>query len=351
MATLSRRALTVALAARQLLDARAVLPAAEAVRRLTPLQAQHAPAPYIALAARLDGFAREHLEAALAERSVVKTTVMRNTLHLVAADDYPGYAQLARQARLRTWRKTYNHLNEADVVAELTAWFEQPRTNPEIRERVKRYPGVADNPWSPVMFARTLLPLVQLPPAGAWDDKRRAQFVADPRPLPEPDDAAALVLERYLDAFGPASSADAAAWAGVAQRDLAPGFARLGTVVHHDEDGRELHDLPGAPLPPEDTPLPPRLLAHWDQPLLAYKARDRIMPPELAQHQLTLSGDPAVTVDGRVAARWSRRADASAVELTIEPLTTIPRAARRVIEAEAERTGRLWECPVRVRWS
>jgi hypothetical protein len=126
--------------------------------------------------------------------------------------------------------------------------------------------------------------------------------VADPRPLPDPADAATLVLERYLAAFGPASERDAAAWAGVAQRDFAPAWERLETVAYG-----ELHDLPGAPLPPADTPLPPRFLAHWDQTLLAYADRERIIPPELQPLAVTISGEPAFTVDGRVAGTWSIR--------------------------------------------
>ena len=351
MATLSRRRLTVALAARQRLIERAPLAPAEAIRALTPLQAQEPIAPYIALAARIDGFAREDLERALHDTAVVKTTAMRRTLHLVAAVDYPAYAQVARQTWLRAWRKAYAHLDEREVTEELTAWFAEPRSNGDVRERVGRYPGVPDNPWGSVLMARTLVPLIQLPPAGTWDDKRRALFVADPRPRPEPADAATLVLERYLRAFGPASKQDVAAWAGATQRDFAPAFERLGTVIHHDEAGRTLYDLPDAPLPPEDTPLPPRLLGHWDQVLLAYKERDRIMPPEVAPHGLTLSGDPTVTVDGRVAARWRARAEPARLELSIEPLTAIPRAARAAIRAEAEATGALWQRRVRVRWS
>jgi hypothetical protein len=341
--TLTRAELTAALAARQMLIARERVAPAEAIRRLTPLQAQHPPAPYIALAARVDGFDRAGLEAAITAGDVVKTTIMRLTLHVAAAADYPAYAQLTRQARMRAWRRTYAHLDEEQVTVELGEWFRKPRTNPEVRERVGRYEGVTSDPWTPVIFARTLLPLVQLPPGGFWDDGRRASFVVDPRPLPDLADAAALVLERYLAAFGPASRRDVAAWAGVAQRDFGDAWARVPTVSYRDERGSELLDLPGAPLPPASTPLPPRLLAHWDQPLLAYADRERIMAPEIQGRQLTLSGDPTVTVDGRVVASWAIARDGAAATLTITPHVDIPRTARADLRTEAERTARLCE--------
>jgi hypothetical protein len=332
---LRRAELTAALAVRQMLAERRRIAPAEAIRRLTPLQGQHPPAPYIALAARLEGFERSHLEAAINERAVVKTTINRLTLHLADAGDYPAFAQLTRQSRMRTWRKTYAHLDEEKVAAELAAWLREPRTNAEIRERIRRYAGVDDHTWTPIIFARLLLPLIQLPPAGFWDDARQASFVVDPRPRPALTDAAAVVLARYLEAFGPASRRDAAAWAGVAQRDFASAFERLQPVSFRDEHGMELLDLPGRPLPPADTSLPPRFLAHWDQPLLAYEQRDRIIPPELQPLKLTLSGDPTVLVDGRVAASWS--IDGS--RITITPHTELERTPE--LEAEALRTARV----------
>jgi hypothetical protein len=328
---LTREELTAALAARQFLLERRRLAPAEAIRRLTPLQGQHPPAPHIALAARLEGFTRRDLEAAIDARDVVKTTINRMTLHLVAAADFPAFAQLTRQVRMRTWRKTYPQLDEERVTAELSEWFRTPRTNPHIRERVRRYDGVTPDPWTAVIFARTLVPLVQLPPAGHWNDGRRAEFVLDPRPLPAPEDAGALVLARYLEAFGPASKRDAAAWAGVAQRDFP--WHRLETVSYRDEKGVELLDLAGRPLPPASTHLPPRFLAHWDQPLLAYADRDRIIPPEVQPLKLTLSGDCTLTFNGRVAASWAM----DGPKLTIRPHTDFPRSA---VTEEAFRTAR-----------
>ena len=349
MRTLTRRELTVALAARQMLLARAHVDPAEAIRRLTPLQGQHPPAPYLALAARLEGFTREALQAAIEAGGVVKATLMRLTLHLAAAAEYPAYAQLARQARMRAWRKTYPHLDEARVAAELGAWLREPRTNVEIRERVRAsYGGVPDDPYTPVFFARTLLPLVQLPPAGYWGDGRRASFVIDPRPLPDPVDAAALVLARYLAAFGPAARRDVASWSGVAQLDFAPAWARLPLVSYRDERGTELFDLPDGPLPPASTRLPVRLLAHWDQPLLAYADRERIIPAEVQPLKLTLSGDPTVLVDGRVAASWAVEREGDVARLSVVPHVELTRAARAAIRAEAERTAHFCEPDARV---
>src|SRR5918992_1604737 len=100
MQTLTRRELTAALAARQLLIERRRIGPAEAIRVLTPLQGQDSRAPFVALAARLDGFTRADLEAAITARDVVKTTIMRLTLHVAAAAEYPAYAQLVREARM-----------------------------------------------------------------------------------------------------------------------------------------------------------------------------------------------------------------------------------------------------------
>jgi hypothetical protein len=341
--TLTRPELTAALAARQMLIERRPMNPADAIRLLTPLQGQDPPAPYIALAARLEGFEGAGLEAALSSGEVVKTTIMRVTLHLAAGDEYPAYAQLARQTRMRAWRKTYPHLDEAEVAAELGAWLSEPRTNNEIRERVGRYDGVADDEWTSVMFARTLIPLVQLPPAGFWSERRRPSFVLDKRPLPDPDEAATLVVSRYLAAFGPASRRDIAAWAGVAQRDFAEAFKRLPTVAYHDERETELFDLPDGPLPPASTPLPVRFLSRWEQPLLAFANRDRIIPPGIQPLKLTLSGDATVTVDGRVAASWRLQRGKEVVKVVVEPHLDIRRAARKEIRDEGARTARFCE--------
>ena len=157
----------------------------------------------------------------------------------------------------------------------------------------------------PLLYARTLLPLIFLPPAGHWRDTTRKRALrARPAPAARtPRRPPALVLTRYLEAFGPASK-QRRRRLGRASPSATSHGSEVETVTYRDEKGRELLDLPARPLPPADTHLPPRFLGNWDQPLLAYADRDRIIPPEVQPLKLTLSGDCTVTVDGRVAASW-----------------------------------------------
>ncbi len=317
MPPVDRAALTAALVARQGLDRRRAWSPAAAVARLTPLQAQHPSAPYYALAARLDGFTVEALERAIVRRTVVKTTIMRATLHLVAASEFLAYAQLSRQARRRTLVKQHGaDLDLERVEAELREWFAAaPRTNNEIREHMDaRYGVSAEREWRAILFVRTMFALAQLPPSGFWNGPKEPRFVIADGDLPSPAAAARLVAERYFAAFGPASAKDLSIWAGVPQSDFAG--ALDGLKVLRGDDGRELLDLPRAPRP-RRIDMPVRYLGRWEQLLLAYHERSRIIPDELTPLQLALSGDQTVTVDGRVAASWKARRTAKVCELAV----------------------------------
>jgi Winged helix DNA-binding domain len=156
-----------------------------------------------------------------------------------------------------------------------------------------------------------------------------------------PDDDSDAVAERltirYLAAFGPARVADVCQWSGLPAAAARAALERLQPRLRRfrDEQGRELVDLARAPLPPADTPAPPRLLAMWDSGLLAYEERGRLLPDQYRKVVINKRGDVAQTilVDGRVAGIW--RVEGKRVRL--EPFAPVPRGARRELADEVSR--------------
>ena len=84
---------------RQLLLRRAAMTARQAVGHLAGLQAQAPLAPYVGLWTRLAGFRPQQLENLLTKRAVVRAHLMRNTVHLVTAEDVVSFRPPAEGAR------------------------------------------------------------------------------------------------------------------------------------------------------------------------------------------------------------------------------------------------------------
>src|SRR5919198_1364907 len=87
---LTERQLNRALLSRQLLLERVPLGVVDAVEHLVGMQAQSPSAPYIGLWSRLSGFALSGISDALTDRRLVRTSLMRGTIHLVSARDCWG---------------------------------------------------------------------------------------------------------------------------------------------------------------------------------------------------------------------------------------------------------------------
>ncbi|MEU6984333.1 winged helix DNA-binding domain-containing protein [Streptomyces sp. NPDC046324] len=315
---ISARGLNRSTLARQLLLRRENVGAADAVRSVVALQAQQPASPYLALWNRIAGFDPSELDDAFAHGTVVKTTLMRITLHAVHADDYRGFRAalhpVLRAGRLGD-RFTVSGLTPADadtLVPELLAFADRPRTNAEYEAWLEQRVGTA--PKSGAWWGlRHYTPLLHAPTAPPWSFGERPSYVAPPDPpeppTPEVSDAALGTLAlRYLAGFGPASAADVAQFAMVQRARVRRVLTALDDELVRVEgpDGEELFDVPGAPYPDEDTPAPPRLMAMWDSTLLAYADRSRIIPPDHRTAVIRRNGDvlPTLLVDGHVAGVW-----------------------------------------------
>jgi len=338
---LTRRALNRALLARQHLLRRAQLPVPAVVEHLVGLQAQLPTAPYLGLWSRIARFEPDRLAGPMADRSVVRVTAMRGTIHTLTAADClalrPRLAPALDRA-LRQFRRQLDGLDLAEVAAAARALTEaEPRTYHELGTALaERWPG--HDPAALGHVARCRLALVQVTPRGLWGRSGRAAHTTAEHWLGAPlgtDTAPDPLVLRYLAAFGPATAADVTTWSGLT--GLRPVLDRLRPrlVTFAAEDGTELFDLPDAPRPDPDTPAPVRFLPPLDNLLLSHADRGRVVPEEYRRLLRSPNGllPGTVLVSGMVRGSWAH-ADG---RLTVTPFAPLSVRDTAAVTAEGRR--------------
>jgi Winged helix DNA-binding domain len=380
---LSLRALNRATLERQLLLRRAALAPRQAVEHLAGLQAQAPLAPYVGLWTRLAGFRHQQLKDLLTERAVVRAHLMRNTVHLVTAEDFVSFRPLFQPKIDRDLAAHYGRnltrgaqgvgVDLAEVRQAARALLaERPLTRGQLAaELAPRWPD--HDPTSLAYAATHLLSLVQVPPRGLWGETGQAAFfLADawldgrggsPPDPARPQDAREQLVMRYLAAYGPASVRDIQAWSGLSKlREVTerlcasqheavqsgagqPGAGQRGAGqrgarlrMFTGPDGGQLLDLPDAPVPDPDTPAPPRFLPEYDNLLLSFADRSRVIPhrrpvPLPAGHGGT---GGTLLVDGFWQADWKIVSDKTRSVLEVRPFIELSPAERDAIAAEGE---------------
>lgn len=347
---------------------------ADAVRRAGSLQAQHPEWPPVALASRAADAATADLTGALERGDVVRSSLMRITIHVVAADDLWPMFTVCQPLRLAQWSlltkvdpmssELGRRLLEAHLAA-IAALRERPRSSLELDRLMSHEAGLDPDAitrpaWRepetriPVRVAwrhfAALVPLVHVPHDGEGYGRSRYALAEDwlggAAAEQSISDARVHLARRFLSAFGPASVDDLAAYVGRGRggiRVWRDALAALDDelVVLHADDGRTLFDLHDGPRPDGDAPAPPRLLARWDSVLLSHaaSARQRIIADRHRPAVFSKNADvlPTFLVDGFVAGTWQlTRTDARA-SVELRPFGALVPAVSGALIEEAER--------------
>ncbi|HEY8824970.1 MAG TPA: winged helix DNA-binding domain-containing protein [Candidatus Limnocylindria bacterium] len=343
------RELNRAMLARQMLLERTRIGVVPAVERLAALQAQWSPSPYLALWSRLKDFRREKLWSAIERHQVIRARLMRGTLHLVSARDFYAYAVATQDLQRGAWNRLQvgRGVDPKKVAALAIAFAREPRPKEDVLEHIReRTRGSLGGPfnWLVWRFVSAHADLVTAPPGGHWEyGGTDAPYVAARHWIargerPSEDGALELLIHRCLGAFGPATLADIAKFAGQVPPRLRPALERIATTLRtfSDEEGRLLYDLPRAPRPTDDVAAPVRFLPRYDELLISYQHRDRVIAPAHRRGVYTKNGivEAVVMVDGFAAGTWGLVRAKNEAVLRVSPFARLAPRDRAAVDAE-----------------
>lgn len=337
MDTLTLRAANRATLARQHLLERATLPPVEAIEQLAGMQSQAPLAPYVGLWTRLRDFVPEALSAPTEQRQVVRLPLMRTTVHLVSARDAAGWRPLFIALHGAGFRANFSRgirgVDEKLLAQRANKLLtQQPRTRAELGRLLAQCWPDAD-PVALGYAATQSMPVCQVPPRGVWGKGGQATWTPLENWLGHPVRTVPVddLVVRYLGAFGPATVADVQIWCGL--RRLAEVLERLPLRRFRGESGQVFYDLPDAPRPPATIPAPPRFLPAYDNLLLSYQDRTRVIPDARAVPAPPGNGATVGTflVDGTWRGTWRIRNH----RLHVQPFLPLRPGVREDVLAEA----------------
>ncbi|MFD9940338.1 winged helix DNA-binding domain-containing protein [Nonomuraea sp. NPDC059023] len=344
MTPISLRQLNRTLLERHFLAERTDRPVIDVIRHVVVLQGQEPNWPYVGLWSRVEGFRRADLESLVADRTVVRSAMVRRTMHLADAADFAWLRPSVRPIV----EVALTHPYYADEIAgvDLPALAEAGRAALTGRSLTRGDLAALLAERFPVPVPRRLadavellLPLVHTPPAavwGRWGNRSGIEMALAEewtgRPMEQGPALETLVL-RYLAAYGPATVMDVQAWAGVTRLREIVDRLRPKLAVYEGPDGKELFDLPGAPIADPDRPVPVRFLPAFDTALLGHRDRTRVISEEHRKRfaKGASGGVPMFLVDGFVRGTWS----VAGQDLVVKPLTPLSDEEDAAVAEEA----------------
>src|SRR5215813_8165606 len=201
------------------------------------IQAQIMGAAHLAFCARADKLLPRNIDSGLWEkRTLVKTSAMRQTLHLVPATEYPTYIAALRQSRMRALMNIMARIDagqkdvEGMTAALMKVLGDDPVPQRELAEQVK--PHISKtlqasmklfwNNWA--IFRPAIIEglICYGPDRGRETTFVRAKSWLSKLSVATERDAKEFLLRRYLRAYGPATVRDFSKWSGISMQEAKP---------------------------------------------------------------------------------------------------------------------------------
>ena len=313
-------------------------------------------------AAQLQLWARNHAitpaavnNALWKTRSLVKTSLMRQTLHLVPADEFPLYIAAHKNARakavLSIMARCKITREEADALTALI--LEELKNGPSpraaitaaVRPKVSRRLRV----WMDKVWSIVRLPVIEGLVCYGPGEGNQATFIRTEHWLPVQSRVDAVkfdamqaqqeLFRKYLRAYGPATLQDFAHWSLISMAEVRALRPLLDSeIAEHNgllllrEDMKILQATS-----PEMNSV--HLLPYFDVYLLAHRFKEHFLKPQFYKRVYRNQGwiSPVLLINGEIAGVWSHKLSRKAIEIEVELFARVgPRTRKQIMDRAAE---------------
>ena len=322
---------------------------AVAVEWFGAVQAQDPAAARWSVAQRLTRPSEKTILKALDERKIVRTWLLRNTLHFVAADDVHWLTGLIGPVVLHRNASAYRRQDLVDHTFEKISTVLKAAlkggaqlTRKELFSILEQHKiSTGDQRGSHILYMAALKGVICL---GSLNGKQETytlldEWIGPSAKLSREASLAELAL-RYFQSHGPATLQDFTWWSGLPATDAKSGLAgakkHLHTEVFNSQDyymKKEGHIATAGQA---------FLISGYDEYFVGYKDRGIVLDDEYAKEVTPGNGfSPVLILDGKVAGTWKKTITKNTVEFEIKPFAPLSAAHKKAVE-DAKKRYRLF---------
>ena len=320
----------------------------EVVAGLGAVQAQDYLGALWAIGLRMRRATEPAVEAAIVERTIVRTWPMRGTLHFVAAADVRWMLELLAPRVVANTARRYQQLELDDrTFARSRELFTEALGGGKQLSRPAMY-QVLEAAGIPTAGQRGIHILSRLAHEGllcfgAREGKQPTFVLLDEwvsgTPRLDHDEALAELARRYFTGHGPATVPDLMWWSGLPATDARAALAMAKAGLDHVEVDGQTYWMGLEVSSGGGSPATLHLLAPFDEYLLGYRDRSAVLDPLHATKVNPGNNgmfSPTIMVGGRIVGTWKRVIKRNAVVITSHPFDTLAEDELDAFAAAAE---------------
>lgn len=318
----------------------------QAVAWMGAIQAQDYASVKWAIGLRCSGATDSSVEQAFANRTIIRTWLMRGTLHVVGASDVRWMLALLAPRIIAKGARRYRQLGLDDATfahsrETLSGALQGGRqlTRGEIMLALEEA-GISTEGQRGYHILRHLAQ-ERLICFGPLQGKQQT-FVSLDEWVPqtdalERDEALAELAWRYFASHGPATLQDFVWWSGLLVAEARAGLEMVKPRLRQETLDEQIYWLPQNNSIVGDPSPTAYLLPAYDEYYLGYKERSLVLDPTYDRQAVSSNGvfRPVILIDGQVVGIWKRTSKKGSVIITPSPFSSLTDAENQAVVGAA----------------